>query len=197
MVIVWGLIILSMLVNVIFNIVVLTPFEGWAIDWLDQYELCEQEREEAAAVLGLWWQYKLDLKKKGGKVSDDGAAETQYVIKLVQCYKKLRETSYMIDRNDTQMNSDEMTEIQVGIKEDLKKLTAQLAGAKEAAVADDEDDLGAEEPTSDLLEPLSDRVATLSSRLVAFDEMQTATLSNINKLYGKDLTDKQPPPAQP
>merc|ERR1711998_51392 len=87
----WGLVIISMLVNVIFNAVVLSSYEGWAIDWLDQYELCETQRAASADVLKLWWQYKMH-RKNGGSPSDgeDQTHEAQYIINLVQKYKYLR-----------------------------------------------------------------------------------------------------------
>merc|ERR1711990_506549 len=119
-VIVWGLIIISMLVNVIFNIVMLSSYEGWAIDWLDQYELCEEERDAAAQVLKVWWQQKLDIKKKGQK--DDPNADAAFTITLVQGYKKLREISFMVNRNNPDQNADPITELQVGMKADLRIL---------------------------------------------------------------------------
>lgn len=198
MVIVWGLIILSMLVNVIFNTVMLSSYEGWAIDWLLQYELCEEERQNAANVLGHWWNHKLEI-QKNGKKRDDGTTEAAYVIKLVQYFKKMREITFMINRNNPDLNADPMTELQVGMKGDLRLLAEKMLGEEDAKVADDE---GAEIPdagpaTINLLEgdlPVAERSLMMANRVTQMEQTQAAILRRVEQIY--EAQKGAPPPPQ-
>jgi len=195
MVIVWGLIIISMLVNVIFNTVMLSSYEGWAIDWLAQYELCEDERQAAADVLSHWWNHKLEIQKKGAK-QDDGTGEATYTIKLVQNFKKLREISYMVNRNNPDANADQMTELQVGMKADLRNLAEKMLGQEDAKSALDEEDTKAEGAPimldgSDF--SAYDRTSMLASRVTQMEQTQAAVLAKVEQIY---TTQKGQPPPQ-
>merc|ERR1711934_542078 len=198
-VIVWGLIIISMLVNVIFNIVMLSSFEGWAIDWLDQYELCEEERDQASKVLKHWWVHKLNIKKKGPP-KDDPTAEASYTLALVQMYKKLRDITFMVERNNPDANADPVTELMVGMKGDLRNLASKLLGAEDAALADDEPEDGegngdAAPPTINLAQPavpVYEQAGILANRVVAMEETQGAILRNVKRIYERQRG--QPPP---
>jgi len=193
MVIVWGLIILSMLVNVIFNIVVLTAYEGWAIDWLDQYELCEDERQAAADLLSHWWTKKMEIKTKG-EVHDDGSSEAAYLIRLVQSYKKMREITYLINRNNPESNTDAMTELQFNMKSDLRSLGDSLLGAEDTGMVYDDAPQESNDSQS-LLQPsgsVHDQAAILATRVQAMEEVQTQVLSKVEQLYEK--TKGSPPP---
>jgi len=198
MVIVWGLIILSMLVNVIFNAVVLTSYEGWAIDWLNQYELCEEERQASAEVLALWWNQKQEVKLKGAK-QDGGESEAAYLIRLVRSYKKLREVSYLINRNNPDANVDPMTEIMINMKDDLRGLAEKMLGQEDAKIADDEPDpvaLPIPEDTSQFIIPemsVVEQTAAMAARVAQMEEVQSTVLRKIEQLYEQQ---KGTPPPQ-
>lgn len=190
LVIIWGLIILSMLVNVIFNCVVLTSYEGWAIDWLAQYELCEEERKASAKLLAHWWTEKLEIKQKGAK-QDDGQSEASYLIQLVQLHKGVREVSYLIARNNPDANIDPMTELQIGMKGDLRTLAEKMLGEEDAQLADDE----IPEPTGGInIGPASvyEQALGMSSRVERIEEVQNTVLRRVEELYQR--TKGQPPP---
>ena len=189
-IIVWGLIVLSMLVNVIFNTVVLTSYEGWAIDWLTQYELCEDERQAAADLLAHWWSRKLDV--RNGKKGDE-EAEAGYLILLVQQYKKIREITYLINRNNPDANADPMTELQFGMKADLKELATSLLGEEEAEQLAEDEPAGSEKKGGmSLSTPVGEQAKLLAARVSQMEEVQSAILKKIETLYTKQKG-KAPP----
>jgi hypothetical protein len=198
LVVVWGLIIISMLVNVIFNIVMLTNFEGWAIDWLAQYELCEEERECAAAVLAHWWEHKVEIQKKGMK-NDGGSSEALYIVRLVQLFKKLRDVTFMVQRNNPHANADQMTELQIGMKNDLRVLAEKLLGAEDAKIADNEgDDAEVDGPiTTSLMESdisVYERSSLLATRVNQMEQSQEAILRRVEQLYETQKGEAPPAP---
>jgi len=199
MIVVWGLIILSMLVNVIFNGVMLTSFEGWAIDWVGTYELCEEERKCAAATLAHWWNRKIEIQKRGAK-ADDGGSEATYIIKLVQLFKKMRDVSFMVNRNNPHANADEMTELQVGMKKDLRDLAEKMLGQEDAQIADDEEKEGAEAaPAATVLldgdGSVYERSSLLAARVTQMEQTQEAVLRRVEAIY-EAQKGAPPPPAE-
>jgi len=180
MIIIWGLIVLSMLVNVIFNTVVLTSYEGWAIDWLTQYELCEEERQSAADLLAHWWDRKVSLKQRGAKTGDE-KEEAAYLILLVQQYKKLREVTFLINRNNPDQNADPMTELQFGMKEDLRDLAETLLGAEAANVGQEAPEVDSD--TINLATPVHEQASILAERVAEMEKVQSAILKKIEAIY--------------
>jgi len=181
-VIISGLVILSMLVNTIFNTVMLSSYEGYAIDWLQQYELCEQEREEAGKVLKVWWNKKMNRIENGGKKNEDSTIEANHIIQLVQMFKKLREVSFMVQRNNPSGNLDPMTELQVNMKKDLCQLARKVI-SKEDAVAVIGDGVDTVDTTTD--NSVFTRSAALAGRVKKMEETQEAVLRLVEEIYKK------------
>jgi hypothetical protein len=180
-VITWGLIIISLLVNVIFNSVVLASYEGWALDWLAQYELCELERHAAAQVLKTWWRQKMAGKK--GQVDD-----TQYNIRLVQQYKYLREVSFKVNTNSGEGASDPITEAQAKMKNDLQLLIAKLDQGTGTLGSPPE---GQQEGSASM----GDRTANISNRVQELENSIDAILTQTKEVYEK--TTGRPAPEAP
>merc|ERR1719161_2467102 len=94
MVVVWGLILLSMLVAVVFELVVISSYEGWAIGWIAQMELLQQERDRASSVIGLWYKMLKATweREKGAKLHTNNpnaiGPETAHAINMVKRYKQ-------------------------------------------------------------------------------------------------------------
>merc|ERR1712118_126072 len=98
----WGMVLLSMFVSVVFECAAISSYEAWAIDWLKQSELLEQEREAAADVLASWWKYKLAIKNRlkqqeAGKPQDN-YSEAYFQLSAIKKYKLLSEIQYKVAR---------------------------------------------------------------------------------------------------
>lgn len=102
LILVWGMILLSMFVSVVFDCAGLSSYEVWAIDWLKQGELMEQERHVAADVIATWWRYKMAARNRMGKQSNgrknDPMSETYFKLSTVKKYKLLMEIQFKIRR---------------------------------------------------------------------------------------------------
>jgi len=188
-IIVWGLIVLSMLVNVIFNTVVLTSYEGWAIDWLQQYELCEDERQASADLIAHWWSRK--LAERNGKGGDEESS-AGYLILLCQQFKKIREISYLISRNNPDANADPMTELQFGMKSDLKAMATTLLGEEEAEALAEDEKSSDKAAGMTLATPVGEQAELLAARVTQMEEVQGAILKKIETMYTKQKG-KAPP----
>jgi len=175
LVISWGLIIISMLVNVIFNAVVLSSYEGWAVDWLDQYELCETQHEASADVLKLWWKYKMNRRKGGDSAAAAKNDEAQYIIQLVQKYKYLREVTFQVATNSGDA-ADPVAEQQAQMRTDLNVLMSKMHGATDPDGAAD----GAAAAIS-----MNDRTEALNARVVELEETAGVVLAQTREVFEK------------
>jgi hypothetical protein len=92
----WGLILLSMAIGVIFESASLSSYEVWAIDWLKQCELLEQERIVAADMLTSWVRHKKSMKNQ--REGQEKYSETMYKLNAVKKYKLLMEIQFKIER---------------------------------------------------------------------------------------------------
>merc|ERR1712167_418152 len=72
-------------------------YEVWAIDWLKQCELLEQEREVASDILTSWWRFKRQL-RGGRKQGSEKYSETMYKLNAIKKYKLLMEIQFKIER---------------------------------------------------------------------------------------------------
>lgn len=171
-----GLIIISMLVNVIFNAVVLKKYEGWAVDWLDQFELCEKQQEASADVLKLWWRYKMGRKKGGNDSANGKKDEAQYIIHLVQKYKYLREVTFQVSTNSGDA-ADPVAEQQAQMKSDLSTLVSKMyqpvdppegsAGEASAGIS------------------MNDRADALTGRVKELEETTNVVLAQTREVFQK------------
>lgn len=184
-VVVWGLVIISMLVNVIFNTVVLSSYEGWAIDWLDQYELCEKRREASAQVLKTWWQYKMS-KKGGSGASTSRMDEASYIINLVQQYKYLREVTYQVGTNSGERASDPVAESQAKMKSDLQLLIAKMHSPSDV-------DSGEAQVQGSSIS-MGDRTAALGQRVEALESALEVILAQTKEVFTKTMGRAPPEP---
>jgi len=178
LVICWGLVVISMLVNVIFNAVVLSSYEGWAIDWLDQYELCESQRDASAKVLKTWWQHKMNRKKGISSGGDSKMDDAQYIIRLVQNYKHMRETTFQVSTNSGDQACDPVAESQVKMKADLQQLVSKLHVAQ------------VEEATPTQVQPgvnLNDSTKALHERVQRLERSLELVLSQTKAVFQKTM----------
>merc|ERR1712093_872128 len=95
------MVLLSMFVSVVFDCAGLSSYEAWAIDWLKQSELMEQEREAAANAITTWWRWiqASSGKESGGKKQVGGAnAEAYFRLRSIKKFKMLLEIQFKIRR---------------------------------------------------------------------------------------------------
>ena len=117
----------------------------------------------------------------------------------MRSYKKLREVSYLINRNNPDANVDPMTEIMINMKDDLRGLAEKMLGQEDAKIADDEPDpvaLPIPEDTSQFIIPemsVVEQTAAMAARVAQMEEVQSTVLRKIEQLYEQQ---KGTPPPQ-
>merc|ERR1712028_68401 len=138
----WGLILLSMAIGVIFESATLSSYEVWAIDWLKQCELLEQERAVAADMLRAWFKYKKSVKTQlAGKQGNEKFSETVYKLNSVKEYKLLMEIQFKIERcggGDAGIPQPVLTtEAALSLSDAAKEIRAQVEAQDQADVLQD------------------------------------------------------------
>jgi len=92
-----GLVVLSLTVEVIFGAMALNGVESWAVDFLQEYEVKEKERDAATSYLAYWWRYAAlvgeDEKSSGMSEEELQDKKTMLYTKAVSYYNQLRSES--------------------------------------------------------------------------------------------------------
>lgn len=105
----------------------------------------------------------------------------------------------MINRNNPDLNADPMTELQVGMKSDLRLLAEKMLGEEDAKLADDEgEEIPADGPaTINLLEgdlPVAERSLMMANRVTQMEQTQAAILRRVEQIYEAQKGAPPPPP---
>merc|ERR1712196_490780 len=127
-------ILLSMLVAVVFELVVISSYEGWAIGWIAQMELLQQERDRASSVIGLWYKMQKATweREKGAKLHTNNpnaiGPETAHAINMVKRYKQLKEVQFKLKRAEGDYG-DAVAESGVSLSDKMANLKTATIGA--------------------------------------------------------------------
>jgi hypothetical protein len=142
LVVVWGLILLSMFVSVVFELVNISSYEGWAYQWLNQMELLQQERDKASSVIAMWFKYqkaRIEVDEKYGKDTRARAEvvgkETAYAVNMINKLKELRELRYLLQRAEGTDGGPAEAGVSLSDKLRVLKDTTIGKGADESSVS--------------------------------------------------------------
>lgn len=173
MIVIWGLILLSMFVSVVFEVVNISSYEGWSYSWLNQMELLQKERDAASSVIALWFKKekarRKNEKSKDAEVRRNGVptAETALAVNMVNKYKLLREVKYLLERAEGNFDGG-AAEAGISLSDKLKALKDTTIGK------------GADGNASIIQTNFE-----LRSKLTGLEETNAAMLSKVSDLSAK------------
>jgi hypothetical protein len=171
----WGLILLSMFISVIFEIVNVSSYEGWAYSWLNQSELHHKQRNAASSVIANWFRFHKarrmnDIKYGVGAVPKERltSQETGYAMNCIKKSKQLKEVQYLLDRAEGK-SPDDAAEAGVSLSDNLKLLKQATIGG------------GPDEKSGSMVANTFD----MRNRVRKMEATQQAILEKVSQLYLK------------
>jgi len=103
---IFGMIILSLAIEIIFEAMTMNSEEAWALDWLQTYETREKEKDAATSYLSSWWRYAAlsrDASAGQANLEDDKLQEkkTSLYHNAVTGFNHLRNESSKLNSLDS------------------------------------------------------------------------------------------------
>jgi len=93
LVVFFGITVMSLAIAVVFNSVSFTANESWAMDWLRDYQLKEQEEAAATDYLAHWWRY-LSAKSDDNLPPDEARkVQNEHYTDSVKSFLKMSKTT--------------------------------------------------------------------------------------------------------
>jgi hypothetical protein len=128
---IFGIIILSLAIEVIFGLMALDEHEQGPVDWLTNYQGKELETEAATAYLAYWWRYAAfagDTPEKHLLTEDEFQAKKTHLYRTaVMYFNEMRKQTAMMTSLDS-LSEDSAAEDLTQATEDLAVVHEMLAG---------------------------------------------------------------------
>merc|ERR1711998_135627 len=130
----FGIIVLSLAIAVVFNALALTSNETYALDWLQEYQMKEKERNAATDYLAYWWRYLAVKQSTDMPPDEQRKLQSEYYSAAVSMFNKMSGASgdlaALAEHGDSHAEDDSMQNLQMVSM--LKRKTLGIVEGEEA-----------------------------------------------------------------